>query len=427
MNLKQNKGHIQFKSLSVVAFIMWAAGLYATVWGLVWGMSLLTRQSGSQVDTTALKCILQLLCMTGLAMWIAASRLCKNPFTFKDKKYLQMLALSPWQYGTPMPVGSCFYTVGDLIKTLTLITLGIWQLHYQANIAQTQGVYDWLIHHGWNMFQIACLIDMIILALLFMFNQVLNGDWETHEWQLLLLLLPMPVFLHAHVYALPITILLIYILCAHVLRRNLKQLHERWPYWGNQAVEELRKEARKSNLILGSLKTLAPNLPIKMPTLRTKLIVALLITWWFHAFVILGYLVGDDYPYDREGMYWITSIVAIIFGCGNVVRFIASSPINSYARPLTGQWFIKRFDLILVMPTLLILTAWGMTWLFTHNKISPPVYLYGLAVAITLIHHLTSPSNEAWHYTWRHSDAPGKQPEIKNKKNNSTEIRITIS
>jgi hypothetical protein len=366
--------------------------------------------------------------MTGLAIWIAASRLSKNPFTFKDKKYLQMLALSPWQYGNPMPMGTCFYTIGDLVKTLALIMLGIWQINYQANIAQNQGIYDWLIQHGWSMFQIACLVDMIILTAFFMFNQLLNGDWESHEWQLLLLLIPIPVFLHAYIYALPVTILLIYLLCAYVLRRNLKQLHERWPYWGNQAVEELRKEARKSNLILGSLKTLAPNMSLKSLSLRSKLITALLITWWFHALVIIGYLIdGPHDRYDRDGMYWITSILVLIFGGTNVARFLGSSPINSYARPLTGQWFIKRFDLILVMPLLLTLTAWGMTWLFTHNKINPPVYLYGLAISMATIHHFASPSKEAWYYTWRHSDAPGKQPDLKSKKNNSAEIRITFS
>lgn len=429
MNLQQNIGPLRLRSMSVQACLLWGASLYAMSWGVVRALcQLIMFFDGSVIRTesTPLVIILQFASMIGLTLWIAMSRIQKSPFAFKDKQYLQYLALSPWEHGKPLPLGTCFYTPGDLLLTLGLTLLGTLQFSLLSGEDASSGWFELLVRHGKTWLILATMIDLGILTLVFMIAQLSGCKWKSYEYQLFLLLLPLPIYLHTFHYATALVCVLIYVLCACVLGRNLRQLQWQWPYWGGDAIEELRSQARQSKLIIGSMQMLAPNKPIKAMSLRTKVITGFLITWWFHAIVILGYLMDNSGRYDRDPLFLLISVVAINFGITNFARFVAMSPLHAYARPWTGRWFIARCDLILVMPILLLLTGWGMTWLFVHNKISPIFYMYTTALLMIMIHHFTSPSPESWHYTWHHSRYLGKQPEPR-KQTNSTEIRFTLS
>ena len=417
------------KNLAI--FLAVALGSYSLTWIFAWLLMMATTISERETSLQALQSyagIMQVIWLGFMLFAIVLHRISKYPFLHKNKNYLQYLALSPWQKQTPLPMGPYHYTWGDFVLMVLIAWLGV-SLGFQH---ESQSIKNDLIAAGfldgnayWVSFQLGVVITLLSMIIPFFIVTVFHHDWNKYQIQFMLLIMPLLFYPHFNCFAGLSVVVLVYILCLCFIKSNLGKFKWEWPFYDLDPIDRLHKEAQKSQMIVGSMKYLAPNMNFKPMTLKSKILIALLISWWLHAGININMYFEQSLLFNLKTSYWGVGVLILILSRHSIKRFFVNRPVHLYARFFKRFGMIPKFDKILITPILLSCFGFGMSWLLVHEHIHVIPYVYITALGLVLIQHLTMPTQKAWHYTWSHSQYLGKQIQSKQPLG-ATVISITL-
>tara|TARA_Y100000589_G_C27117731_1_gene615019 strand:+ start:50 stop:1183 length:1134 start_codon:yes stop_codon:yes gene_type:complete len=373
------------------------------------------------------------------------------------QEHRDLLARTGWYFGKPLPLGNCHYTVTDFLMLNLMFNgwsyLSIQQFsdHFQEFLHTHLGEGSTLV------FTLGIALTCFMIVMGHWFNALFSSRIRSNHIMLLLALPPLIFYPHFNIYMACLALLGIYIVCVCMINYNLKHFIWEEPYYDKNPIKRLQDEAARSKMILGAMKRLSPRMTNKVSSIKTKLLLTLLICWWIDLgmtlvrFMFLDpdqndlhyQIFGtwsraayyDESPSELLDMQFITAvyisvipiyIMNLIYIGQYILRWITAAPIQVYSRPLNFHWLIRKYDAMLLVPITITAYTALMSWMLYHHWLHPRLFLYVTMIGMVLIEYIIGPSKEKWFFTWNHAKFLGSQPAIKKKAMGEIEISFDL-
>ncbi len=315
-----------------------------------------------------------------------------------NKKYMEWLALTPWQADKPLPLGPVHIVWRDIGILAIMFTMAwFWAtLPPQYNELRVYGV-------GNPVSIIAVFLAIYIACLL------LTIPWKQQPLisAAILFLIPWTVFPFKNIYFAMFVLLAIYGLVYKTIRLWLKDFPWNTEFWNENRKQKLLTTAISKGVIGPPQRVL--NHPIiyynaskyNVPW-KWTLIFATICAWWVF---VLGWIK----PEDKQGNVYVPALLVMIIQAVVllVIRTIlyfsgTLPPISLIGRIITKNWIIPRYDKALIAPLLtLIITTSGILITYkigtTHN--AGAIILAATTFLVWLITLKMPPGLEEWRFT----------------------------
>jgi len=363
-----------------------------------------------------------------------------------NKKYGQWLAMTPWSYGKPLPLGPVRIVWEDLIVLAVLslaVFAGLWNwlniadFGLAPNDTHTPAVNIVLYAFG------IVSASFILTYLLFLTSAIRN---ESDITSAIAFLLPLTVYPHLNLWIGACVCVLICYLISLGHRKTLRSFPWDSPVWTSTPRDLMLHEMNQQGIIGWPYRQIGPPHTTRRKIEFLKMIrLSALIGWWMlaipHGFILfLSKSSGheDVMANLTESMnspdtgaapafrfFWM-GFVLLVAGA-RLFAYLRDTmpPISLLGRIKTGRWLIPEYDKVLAVPLLMVVYGWFCPRLCV--AVGMPLIIVP-AVSITglmMMQILLGPTQESWRHTGLYRAVAWGPPSKASKKREDIQLNHT--
>lgn len=334
-----------------------------------------------------------------LALYAVYRVLAFHPLT--NTEYRNWLRITPWRRGLPLPLGPVHPRPVDALIVLVLAgLLADPRVLYDSNLhrpTMVAGIVTAVLSHAAAVSAVTCLLEPKRLAYLALF--LLGLSLQLTGWA-------------------PVVSILVLAVGWAVALTGLSQSWELFPWddknhWGTD-IKRKWMSMQAQNVSMNSdshaldrvappelgwpFNALSPWTPPPQAPIKERLLIAALLGWWLHAFLI-----------NIQNTEFVKGFGVIVLGYGGMVLVVSKlasyggnhgSPLSLTGRLRLRQWIVPGYDRILVAPLVLIVVVpllglAGGHWLKIPGHILIPL----VTVLALWCYNLVGPDPTNWKLT----------------------------
>jgi hypothetical protein len=247
---------------------------------------------------------------------------------FYNSQYRKWLSVTPWSCGQPLPQGPV-----HLIWTDALTVAAMCLVAYSDSPAWT-----WVP------------IPVFMCAYLVVVNVTFAGKLGVYS-AIALFAAPLAVYPYRDIYVALAVLAGLYVLARVGLHQYFRDFPWSTDYWTVDMVEEMKKNAIRQNVIGWPFKLLCVR-EREPVSLRTAVIIGLIVTWWMEVFC---QMTEERYSF---GFFMLAMSVIYVAGFRTLgYTALYRSPISIFGRISTGRLIIPKYDKVFIAPLCIVLAG----------------------------------------------------------------------